>query len=681
MPIKSFVLFIFMLITAGYAVAQEKPKPEEVALAMQGVADWQIEHFRNKFSNYPEPHDIRDWTNGAFYVGLMKWISVTGDKRYLEWAKSIGEKTQFKLHDRTYMADDHTVGQLYIELYRHYGEQRMLEPTKTSLEYLMAHPSEEPISIDNYIHFERWTWCDALFMAPPVWAKLGKITGDERYNKWMMAEVKATVDHLYDADEGLFYRDSNYLTKRVNDKKVFWARGNGWVFAGLTLTMDELPKDSADYAYLLKIYLKMADTLVKIQTPQGHWSMSLLNADNFPTPETSGTSFFTYGLAWGVNRGILKDEKYTKAAFKGWAAATSHITKDGMLGYVQPIGAAPGQAWPDKTETYGSGAFLAAGSEIFKLVGGVAPAQITDSKKLKSGMKSANATLDKELKIFNDPKRPRAFARYVPERKDDFAWENDLVAFRAYGPALRNGKEDAGIDCWLKRVKYPIINKWYNLDATQKISYHEDHGEGLDNYHVGASAGCGGSALWINGKREPLETYTRASLQESTPQHVIFTLTYHKTINGDKYTEEKRIMLKMGSRMYAVESTFRINGKIIENLPIAVGVTTHDGNAVASFDQKTGWLSTWGRTDGFGLGTGIFMDPKTIVQAVTTYDANTPDSSHALYIANTDSRGKIFYYAGYGWEKAKEIRTAEEWQAYLTKFAADYKTTQAVPKH
>lgn len=681
MSIKSFFLFIFISITASSVLAQEKPKPDEVALAMQGVADWQIEHFRNKFSNSPEPHDIRDWTNGAFYVGLMKWINITDDKRYLEWAKSLGEKTQFKLHDRTYMADDHTVGQLYIELYRHYGEQRMLEPTKTSLEYLIAHPSEESISIDNYINFERWTWCDALFMAPPVWAKLANITGDKRYNKWMMAEVKATVDHLYDADEGLFYRDSTYLTKRVNDKKVFWARGNGWVFAGLTLMMDELPKDSADYAYLMKIYLKMADTLVKIQTEPGHWSMSLLNAENFPTPETSGTSFFTYGLAWGINRGILTDEKYTKATFKGWAAATSHITKDGMLGYVQPIGAAPGQAWADKTETYGSGAFLAAGSEVFKLVGGVVPATIAESKKLKGAIKNTNSLLDKELKKFNDPKRAQTFARYVPERKDDFAWENDLVAFRAYGPALRSGNEDAGIDCWLKRVKYPIINKWYNLDATQKISYHEDHGEGLDNYHVGASAGCGGSALWLNGKREALETYTRASLQYMTSSVVVFTLTYHKTINGDEYSEEKHITLKMGSRMYAVESTFQKNGKIIENLPVAIGVTTHDGKAKATFDQKTGWLSAWEDMDGYGLGTGVFMDPKTIVDTVSMFNKDVPDMSHALYIAHTDSKGKVFYFAGYGWEKANEIKSAADWQAYLTQFAIDYKTSQATLKH
>ena len=111
----------------------------------------------------------------------------------------------------------------------------------------------------------------------------------------------------------------------------------------------------------------MAAKLVKIQTPEGHWAMSLLGAEFYPTPETSGTGFYTYGLAWGINKGILDREDYEPAVKKGWNSLVSHITEDGMLGYVQPIGAAPGKAWPDKTEVYGTGAFLSAGSEVYKL--------------------------------------------------------------------------------------------------------------------------------------------------------------------------------------------------------------------------------------------------------------------------------------------------------------------------
>ena len=186
----------------------------------------------------------------------------------------------------------------------------------------------------------------------------------------MMAEFKATTDFLFDAQESLYYRDENYIGKFDNGTKIFWSRGNGWVFAGLTNIMNELNPKTDEYRYFLKIYKKMAAKLLQIQTPQGHWAMSLLGQAFYPTPETSGSSFFIYGLAWGINQGILDKATYVPAVIRGWDAMVGHVTEDGMLGYVQPIGAAPGKASADKTEVYGTGAFLCAGSEVYKLFGG-----------------------------------------------------------------------------------------------------------------------------------------------------------------------------------------------------------------------------------------------------------------------------------------------------------------------
>ena len=289
------------------------------------------------------------------------------DDTYYNWLKSVAKEQNWKLHFRKYHADDHTIGQMYIELYRKYKDPKMIEPTQTHIEWIMANPSKEPISMDNNKNTQRWTWCDALFMAPPVYAKLSSLSGDSKYSKWMLAEYKATTDHLFDVEENLYYRDNSYIGQLDNGNKIFWARGNGWVFAGLALLLDEYEEGSEEYVYFLDIYQKMAKKLIEIQTPQGHWAMSLLGAADYPTPETSGTAFFTYGLAWGINQGILDKATYEPAVFKGWNALTSYIRKDGMLGYVQPIGAAPGQAWPNKTEVYGTGAFLSAGSEVYKL--------------------------------------------------------------------------------------------------------------------------------------------------------------------------------------------------------------------------------------------------------------------------------------------------------------------------
>lgn len=209
-----------------------------------------------------------------------------------------------------------------------------------------------------------------LFMSPPVWAQMYHLTGEKKYLDFMMAEYKATTNFLFDKKENLYYRDASYMNKLDNGTKIFWARGNGWVFAGLANIMDELKPDSKEYKYFLRIYKKMAKKLIEIQTPEGHWAMSLLGQKYYPTPETSGSSFNIYGLAWGINKGILSKQIYEPSVKKGWHAMVSHITQDGMLGYVQPIGAAPGNAWPDKTEVYGTGAFLSAGSEVYKLYGG-----------------------------------------------------------------------------------------------------------------------------------------------------------------------------------------------------------------------------------------------------------------------------------------------------------------------
>ena len=186
----------------------------------------------------------------------------------------------------------------------------------------------------------------------------------------MMDEFKATTNFLFDKKESLYYRDGSYMDKLDNGTKIFWGRGNGWVFAGLSNIMDELNPQSKEYKYFLKIYKKMAKKLLEIQTPEGHWAMSLLGQEFYPTPETSGSSFFISGLAWGINNGILDKATYTPVVKKGWNAMVSHVTKDGMLGFVQPIGAAPGKAWADKTEVYGTGAFLSAGSEVYKMYGG-----------------------------------------------------------------------------------------------------------------------------------------------------------------------------------------------------------------------------------------------------------------------------------------------------------------------
>lgn len=362
--------FLIILIFCAVFTKAQNTTPENVKNNMKRVADWQIEHFRDKYSNPNNPHHPLGWHNGALYVGMVRWAKMADDDTYYEWMKKIGEEHNWQLHKRKYHADDHTVGQMYVDLYRKYGDKAMIEPTIQQFDFLLYHPAVSTLNWGSPYNQDRWSWCDALFMSPPVWAKLYVETGERKYLDFMLKEFKATTDFLFDKKESLYYRDESYMGKLDNGTKIFWGRGNGWVFAGIANILSELEPGTKEYKYFLKIYKKMAKRLIEIQTPQGHWAMSLLGQDFYPTPETSGSSFFTFGLAWGINNGILEADTYKEPVMKAWNAMVSYIAEDGMLGYVQPVGAAPGKAWPDKTEVYGTGAFLSAGSEVYKLLGG-----------------------------------------------------------------------------------------------------------------------------------------------------------------------------------------------------------------------------------------------------------------------------------------------------------------------
>ena len=369
MKTSNIFMMVALVVISTLSHAQDI-KPTDVKKVMEKVADWQIDHYQDLYSGRAKPHHPLEWTNGALYIGMVKWAAMADDEKYYNWLKDIGEKYKWKLYNRKYHADDHTAGQLYVELYRKYMDENMIKPMKKQFNLSFLHPAQTSLHWKTPYHQDRWNWCDALFMSPPVWAMLYNITGEEKYLDFMMAEYKATTNFLFDKKESLYYRDEGYMGKLDNGTKIFWSRGNGWVFAGLTNIMNELNPLSKEYKYFLKIYKKMAVKLLKIQTPEGHWSMSLLGQDFYPTPETSGSSFYTYGLAWGINKGILDGETYTPAVKKGWNAKVGYVQKEGMLGFVQPIGAAPGKAWADKTEVYGTGAFLSAGSEVYKLYGG-----------------------------------------------------------------------------------------------------------------------------------------------------------------------------------------------------------------------------------------------------------------------------------------------------------------------
>ncbi len=339
--------------------------------AMAAVADWQIDHF------HLVKHHPLDWTNGALYSGMMAWAKISSDAKYIDWLYQMGRRFHWQPYFRMYHADDVVVSQMYLEMYEQKKEDknsyRILGPTKARLDYVIDNPSKGTLLLDygDAQTLERWSWCDALFMAPPVYVKMANINGEERYLAFMDKEYKATYDFLYDQEEHLFYRDHRFFPEKkleANGKKVFWGRGNGWVMGGLVSILKDLPKDSPYRPFYEKLFVEMAEKVAACQDQTGFWHASMLDPESFPNPESSSSSFFCYALTYGINTGLLKEKKYKPIVTKAWEALVSAVHADGKLGWVQPIGEDPKKVTADMTEVYGVGAFLLAGTELLKWV-------------------------------------------------------------------------------------------------------------------------------------------------------------------------------------------------------------------------------------------------------------------------------------------------------------------------
>jgi len=359
------------------------PANAAVLAAGAHVADWQLAHMDN-FDYVPvsqfrrDTEAPRDWIQAAFYIGLAAYADASKQPKYAEAILAHGQKEGWGFDKRPRHADADATSAVWIWSAARTRDPAKLAPTRARFDAVLANPSnvdlgfeaKPPQGGDPYCQ-ARWCWSDAIFMAPPAWIALTKETKDPRYLAHADSEFWATTDLLYDKTEHLYFRDSRFITRRSDaGAKIFWGRGNGWAFAGIARILQDLPKDHPSRPRYEALFKQMAAKIVTLQGDQGYWPVSLLEPQK--TPETSGTGFFVYGLAWGVNHGLLPAAQYRPAIDKGWTALTAAVEPDGKLGWVQRVGVAPDQVGPDDTQLYGVGAFLLSASEVSKLPPAVA---------------------------------------------------------------------------------------------------------------------------------------------------------------------------------------------------------------------------------------------------------------------------------------------------------------------
>jgi unsaturated rhamnogalacturonyl hydrolase len=337
------------------------------------VADWQLSHmerFDYVRTFQRQTADETDWIQAAFYAGLVRFADATNAARYEKAVVDHGRKNGWGYGDRPRHADDDAIGQAWVwAAAKVDGAERTarLAPTRARFDAVLAAPSDVPLLFEDAPGDQpcqaRWCWSDALFMAPPVWFELSRLTGDPRYAAHADKEFWAATDLLYDRQARLYYRDSRFLDRRdAEGRKIFWSRGNGWTYAGVAKVIGSLPESDPRRARYVSLYREMSAAIVSLQRPDGYWPVSLLDPSG--PPETSGTGFFVYGLAWGVNNGLLDDARFGRAVSRGWAALEKAVSADGKLGWVQQVGYAPDQVRAEDTQLYGVGAYLMAASEV-----------------------------------------------------------------------------------------------------------------------------------------------------------------------------------------------------------------------------------------------------------------------------------------------------------------------------
>jgi unsaturated rhamnogalacturonyl hydrolase len=338
----------------------------------------------NKVNNYwqqrESPQKWAFWDIAAYHTGNMEAYKLTDNpawRKYSEdWAsynnwqgaKSTDQanwKYQYGETDEHVMFGDWQICfQTYADLYQLERDPKKIARAREVMEYQMSTPNKD-----------YWWWSDGLYMVMPVMTKMYTITHNPKYLEKLYEYFEYSNSIMWDNDARLYYRDARYVYPKhqsVNGKKDFWARGDGWVFAGLAKVLQDLPLDDPHRTDFLFKFQEMAKALKAAQTEEGYWTRSLLDPQHAPGPETSGTAFFVYGYAWGINNGLLEREEYLPVVRKGWHyLSTTALQPDGKIGYVQPIGdrAIPGQVVDQNSTTaFGVGAYLLASTELVRLL-------------------------------------------------------------------------------------------------------------------------------------------------------------------------------------------------------------------------------------------------------------------------------------------------------------------------
>ena len=366
-------LFIIIAMLSAMTLQAKKWTTDEVKDVIRKA---------NTYWQANNPAEVRSfWDNAAYHTGNIEVYKLLKDQKMLDysirWAehndwkgateadpakwkyKNYGEGPEFVL-----FGDWQICFQTYIDLYNLAADEKKVARAKEVMGY------EADSKANDY-----WWWADALYMVMPVMTKMYKLTGDTKYLRKLYDNILYSDSIMLDTETGLYFRDGRYVYPKHQTeagKKDFWARGDGWVLAGLAKVLQDLPETYVRQPFFVEKFTNLARGVAKLQQPEGYWTRSMMDPQQAPGPETSGTAFFCYGLLWGVNNGYLQKKEFAPVIEKAWKYLTEMaLQESGKVGYVQPIGdrAIPGQVInADSQQNFGVGAFLLAACEYCRYI-------------------------------------------------------------------------------------------------------------------------------------------------------------------------------------------------------------------------------------------------------------------------------------------------------------------------
>ena len=350
-------LLAFVALPCVAAPPDALPSRAEILSLLHRADDWQSAHLIM-------PADDRNWERATWYTGVMSAWKETKDRKFFDQALAWGRQHKWQVGTEQDGSNRLFCVETWLELYFVEHDRAKIEP---AIRWLATPAPNSPAGPRRWYLEDNRAYVDSLYGAP-AFAMLAKATGDKKYLEIMQAFFDEVSGELMNKDVGLFYRDNRFIGKKTaNGRNVFWSRGNGWVFGGIARILEYLPEDHPARPEYVRIFRRMAAELTKRQGPDGLWFPNLDDREALPTPETSGSGFFCYGLAWGINHGVLDRTAYLPTVQKAWAGLARSLSPEGKVRWGQQVDDQPHSFGAESTHEYVTGTFMLAGSQVYRL--------------------------------------------------------------------------------------------------------------------------------------------------------------------------------------------------------------------------------------------------------------------------------------------------------------------------